>query len=136
MSWFSDVVDRWTLKKAYKWGRSRAKMKLFAFYSVQDAHPEMPLEDLYYLTILMSRGFDEHRTHQLITRTKQAAEGYMMSPIGIKAPVPVEPFCLRSVVKSMLSAEIFDLFKGKPPPHPYWTLESWKAVDDVIPADL
>lgn len=146
MSWFSDMIDRWTLKRTYKWGKGRAKTKLLNFYTLRDAYPEIPIEELYYLTVLTSHGFNEHKTRQLIKRAKEQAEGYMSisgySDLNIsdysdlKVSVPTEPFCLRSVIKMMLSAEELQFTKGKGFPHPDCTLEVWKAVDDVIPADL
>ncbi|MCY4554487.1 MAG: hypothetical protein OXC79_12525 [Candidatus Poribacteria bacterium] len=138
MSWFSDIIDRWTLKRAYKWGEGRAKTKLLNFYILQDAYPETPVEDLYYLTVLTSHGFNEHRTRQLIKRAKEQAEGHMSIPgySDLKVSMPTESFCLRSVIKMMLSAEESQLMKGKGFPHPDGIFEAWKAVDDVIPADL
>lgn len=138
MPFFSDMLERWALKKAYKWGKGRAKIKLFAFYTLQDAHPELSIDDLYYLTVLASRGFDEHRTRQLIKSAKEQAEGYLSLPgdSDLKTSVPVEPFSLRSVVKIMLSHEEWQLFRGKGFPYPDCIFEAWKAVDDIIPENL
>lgn len=140
MAWFSDIMDKWALKKIYKWSRGRARFKLFAFNSIQAANPEMSAEDLYYLTVLTSRGFNEHRTGQLIKRVKEQAKGYMSvgySDLTVDIPdMFVEPFCLRSVIKMMLLAEESDLTKGVGFPHPDSIFEVWKAVDDVIPANL
>ena len=54
----------------------------------------------------------------------------------LKVSVPIEPFRLRSVIKLLLSAEELQLTKGKGFSHPDGIFEAWKAVDDVIPADL
>lgn len=140
MSWFSDLTDRYVLKKAYKWGRGRARTKLIAFHTYSKAHPHLSKQELYYLTVLTSAGFDEYRTQQLINRAKEQADGYMTTPtvagITLNLQVPEEPFCLRSVVKMMLSAEERKLFDGKGFPHPDGIFEAWQAVDDIIPADL
>ena len=136
MAWFSDMIDKWTLKKIYKWSRGRAKFKLFTFNNIRAAHPELSAEDLYYLTVLSSRGFNEYRTQQLIKRAKEQAEGYIETLTGIKVSVPAEPFCLRNVIKMMLLSEELDATKGVGFSHPSSTLEVWKAVDDVIPANL
>ncbi len=140
MSWFSDLTDKYVLKKAYKWGRGRARTKLIAFRTYSKEQPHLSKSELYYLTILTSDGFNEYTTQKLIDRAKEQADGYITTPTvagtTLNLQVPKEPFCLRSVVKMMLSAEEWKLFDGKGFPHPNAIFEAWQAVDDTIPADL
>ena len=133
MSWLSDMIDRWKLKQAYKWGKGRARTKLFAFYAYQEAHPELPNEELYYLTVLNSIGFTEMTAREVVIRAQEMADGHVG---GSKLATPGEPFSLRSVVKRMLTREAFQRFGPRGYPHPYGIFKAFKAVDDVIPADL
>ena len=134
MTWFSEMIDRWQLKQAYKWGKGRARVKLLAFYTYQEKYPEMPKEELYYLTILSSVGFTETTALEVVIRAQEISEGHVN---GSTLGSPGEPFSLRSVVKCMLINEAFQLF-GPKNHHLVsdWLLEARKSVDDVIPADL
>lgn len=150
MSFFSDWLNRYAQKKAYKWGRGRARVKLFAFYAYKRANPELSNEELYYLTILKSPRFTEKESKFIVDRAANEAEGYTLVPDlkveegeaqidYLKVSVPSvfeEPFCLRSVVKHMLTYETVQYERRKGVPHPLELSEAWKAVDDVIPADL
>lgn len=150
MSWFSDWFDRYTEKKAYKWGRGRAKIKLLAFHTYLKANPELSIEELYYLTILNSPRFTEKDAKFIVDRAANDAEGYTLVPdlkVGegevqmdyLKISIPSvfqEPFCLRSVVKHMLTYETVQYQRRNGVPYPLELYEAWNAVDDVIPADL
>lgn len=150
MSWFSDWLDRYAQKKAYKWGRGRARKKLFAFHAYLKANPELSNEELYYLTILNSPRFTERDAKFIVDRAANDAEDYTLVPdlkVGegevqmdyLKVSVPSvfeEPFCLRSVVKHMLTYETVQYQRRNGFPHPLELSEAWKAVDDVIPADI
>ena len=92
MSWFSHLVDRYARRQAYKWGKSRAKMKLLAFYTYQNKFPELPVEELYYLTVLNSVGFTETTAIDTVTRAQEMADGHVGSS---KLASPGEPFSLR-----------------------------------------
>ena len=133
MTWFSDMIDRWQLKQAYKWGKGRARVKLLAFYTYQEKYPEMPKEELYYLTILNSVGFTETTALEVVIHAQDMAEGHIG---GSKLASPGEPFSFRSVVKRMLTREAFQRFGPRGYPHPYGIFEAFKAVDEVIPADI
>ena len=132
MAWFSDMIDRWKLKQAYKWGKGRARAKLLVFYTYRETYPEMPDEELYYLTILNSVGFTEITAREVVDTAANMAEGR----IGGSQYSVGEPLCLRSVVKRMLTREEFQRFGPRGYPHPYGIFEAFKAVDAVIPADI
>ena len=66
MSWFSNLLHKWTLKKAYKWGRGLAKTKLRVFYTLRERNLDLPLEDIYYLTILNRIGYTEATADMII----------------------------------------------------------------------
>ena len=150
MSWFSDMLDRYALKKAYKWGRGRARIKLLAFHAYLKANPELSIEELYYLTILNSPRFTEKDAKSIVDGAANAAEGYTLVPdlkieqgnvlvdyLKISCPAPYDdPFCLRAVVKQMLTHEAVQYERRNGVPHPLELYEAWNAVDDVIPADL
>ena len=119
MSWFSDWFDRYAEKKAYKWGRGRAKIKLLAFHAYLKANPELSIKELYYLTILNSPRFTEKDAKSIVEGAANAAEGYTLVPDlkieneevqvdYLKISIPLEPFCLRTVVKQIvLPSEIW-----------------------------
>ncbi len=126
MSWFSEVLDRRTLKKAYKWGKKRAlhKKRVFLFYL--DKFPDMPKDELYFHVVSSGRYFNENTAALLISDEQNA--------------VDKRSFCLRNVIKRMLVTEarymwgldfslsnidIWDIL-----------LEANTAVDDVIPEHL
>lgn len=133
MTWFSDMIDRWKLKQAYKWGKGRARTKLLAFYTYRETYPEMSDEELYYLTILNSVGFTEITAREVVDTASDMAEGHIGgSPLASAG----EPFCLRGVVKRMLTREAFQRFGPRGYPHPDGIFEAFKAVDEVIPADI
>lgn len=150
MTWLSDMIDKWTLKRAYKWGKGRAKTKLLVFYTLQDRYPEMPVKELYYLTILNSPRFTEKDATSIVNKAANEAEGFTLVPHlklekgevqvdNLKMSVPsnmVDPFCLRTVVKQMLTHEAVQYERRNGVPHPLELYEAWNAVDDVIPADL
>lgn len=138
MSWFSDLfkdkVDDYVLKKAYKWGKGRARTKLLAFYAYQEKHPNMPIKELYYLTIQTSILFTEDIAHQIVDDAADIAEGNM--GFGVKLPSLKQSFGLRSIVKHLLIYEEYHHFGFSGHPHPYGMSEAFRAVDDVIPENL
>ena len=150
MSWFSDWLDRYAEKKAYKWGKGRARIKLLAFYANLKANPGLSNEELYYLTILNSPRFTERDAKFIIDRAANEAEGYTLVPdmkveegeiqvdyLKVSMPsVSEELFCLRSVVKHMLTYETVQYERRNGVPYPLELYIAWNAVDDVIPADL
>ena len=117
MSWFSNLLHKWTLKKAYKWGRGLAKTKLRVFYTLRERNLDLPLEDIYYLTILNRIGYTEATADMIIKGA--------------------EPLSLRSVVHRFVIHEAMKTFGPRGiPPRDYGGLAARRAVDDIIPADL
>ena len=134
MSWFSDFVDQWTLNKSYKWGKGLANTKLLVFQTFQAQFPDMPVKELYYLTILNSPRFTLDDAKYII---EGPDEEQLASYNVIKIPFPdEEPLCLRSIVKGMLRRDRSQYFFRKGTQHPLNYYEACKAVDEIIPADL
>ena len=134
MSWFSrlfkEKTDDELLKQAYKWGEERAKTKLQVFYVYQKCHPEMPVKELYYLTVLSGNDFTEVTAQEVVDVAAGDTDG------DLKITILKEPLTLRSVVKCMLTFEEFQRFGQGGYPHSYGMVEAFSAVDAVIPADI
>ncbi|MCY4403581.1 MAG: hypothetical protein OXD54_13485 [Candidatus Poribacteria bacterium] len=138
MSWFSnlfkDGIDRRILKQAYNWGKGRARTKLVTFYAYQEKYPNMPVKELYYLTIQNSVLFTEDIARQIVDGAADIAEGNIGS--GIKLSSLKQPFGLRSVVKNLLIYEEYHHFGFSGHPHPNGMYEAYAAVDDIIPENI
>ncbi len=124
MSWLTDALDRWTLKKAYKWGRGIAKTKLLVFYTLQEAHPEKSDEEFYYLTLLNRTGYSEDIVREIVDRVENRF-GVLQVELN-----------LRNIIKSMIVHEEFKKFGLKGFPHPSGMSEAFRAVDETIPDDI
>lgn len=120
---------------------------MLAFYANLKANPGLSNEELYYLTILNSPRFTERDAKFIVDRAANAAEGYTLVPNMkveegalqvdyLKVSMPDEPFCLRSVVKHMLTYETVQYERRNGVPYPLELSVAWNAVDDVIPEDL
>lgn len=129
MSLLTDLYNKWVLKKAYKWGKSRATHKLKVFKTFREEYPSMPKRELYYLTILIGRDFTERRAQHVIEMAEGGSDSLFMN-----APFIDRKFCLQNVIKTMLIVESLRLFN--PLPHPEFISEAYKAVEDVIPEEL
>ena len=142
MSWFADLLNRWTLKRVYKWGKGIAKTKLLVFNTLHEAHPEMSREELYYLTLLNRTGYTETSARSIVNVTKELAEGR----INVHGPPGIEnrvmqfdffkqdlDFNLQTVVKNMLTHECT---KRGTMLNDFSMLEAMRAVEDVIPDNL
>ena len=126
MSLFSDMVDKWSRQKAFKWGKAWAEkiLQIFNAYKVQ--FPEMSDKELYYLTIQSLPEISPENAIRIVDRTINFAEGNI--------PTLAEPLSLRSVVKGLLIHEKVQQvdFKGRSLPR-YFLVEAFMAVDVVIP---
>ena len=141
MSFFNDLTDKWKLRQAYKWGKGIAKTKLRVFYTLREAHPEKPLEEIYYLTLLNRTGYTEAIARDIIDMVKEGSEGKIetfnsegeIATLELNVLKDTVTFNLRSVIKSMLIHEnlkngiVFDT---------YAMIEADNAVNDIIPNHL
>lgn len=134
MSLFSDMLGKYVLKKAYKWGKSRAEHKKRIFLHYQNEFPDMPKDELYFLTILSSLYIDEIKAERVISEVADGRIG------GFKIIGEGDPFCLRSIIKRMLAIESSHVwgyrFSLATIDVPHILCEAYIAVDDVIPEEL
>ena len=100
MSWLVDMIDRWVLKQGYKWGKERSKTTLDLFRTLQGKAPNIPVEELYYLTILNTPGFTLRDAKRIIEGPDKETLGASYGPTI--ALMDNEPLCLRYIVRRML----------------------------------
>ena len=139
MSWFSDLMDRWELKQAYNWGKGRAKTKLFVFRSLQAKFPEIPVNELYQLTILNGSRFTKWEAKSIVNGPDEevlASYGITLPKVELPYPEGEETLCLRRVVKCMLIHETTQYLLRNGVSHPMDIHEAWRAVDDTISLDI
>ena len=124
MSWLTDALNRWTLKKTYKWGRGIAKTKLLVFYTLRETHSEKSDEELHYLTLLNRTGYSEKIVREIVDRVENRL-GILQDELNF-----------RNIVKSMLVHEEFKKFGLKGFPDPSGRNEACRAVDEIIPDNI
>lgn len=141
MSFFNDLADKWKLRQAYKWGRGIAKTKLSVFHILREAHPEKPLEEIYYLTLLNRTGYTEVIASDIVDTVKECSEGKIetfnsegeIGTLKLNFLKDKVTFNLRSIIKNML---IYENLKNGNVYDIYAMIEADKAVDDIIPNHL